>query len=382
MANAIDYLDWRGDVPLSLDGFNEVDGLIICKLTSLDFTGIVPEDGELGFADALGEYFKRHGEEDGRLGVLLPAGTVTMAKKLLASRRFAGLVISNYINRVDGANAEQFCALTARLPDGTRYAAFRGTDDTIAAWREDFNMSAQDAVPAQLDAAAYLTRLGWEYDGAVRVGGHSKGGNLAVYAAMSAPEELQERISDVYNYDGPGFRFSVAAEAGFMRVRDKIRMFVPQHSMVGVLLANDCPYSIVESSASGVSAHNGFTWQVYGRRFVRRDRFSARSRVYAEAISSWADRMDLQRRQELINAVFDALEGTGARTLTDLTEQRVRKALSAARDLLGDEAERAVFTESMELLARSYLSSARRELPAIGRFRRKKEKGRPGPEKQ
>ena len=273
MANAIDYLDWRGDVPLSLDGFNEVDGLIICKLTSLDFTGIVPEDGELGFADALGEYFKRHGEEDRRLGVLLPAGTVTMAKKLLASRRFAGLVISNYINRVDGANAEQFCALTARLPDGTRYAAFRGTDDTIAAWREDFNMSAQDAVPAQLDAAAYLTRLGWEYDGAVRVGGHSKGGNLAVYAAMSAPEELQERISDVYNYDGPGFRFSVAAEAGFMRVRDKIRMFVPQHSMVGVLLANDCPYSIVESSASGVSAHNGFTWQVYGRRFVRRDRF-------------------------------------------------------------------------------------------------------------
>ncbi len=372
MANAIDYLDWRGDVPLSLDGFNEVDGLIICKLTSLDFTGIIPPGGEMGFADALGEYFKHYGEEDRRLGVLLPAGTVTMAKKLLASRRFAGLRISGYVNRVDDDAAEQFCALTAQLPDGTRYIAFRGTDDTLAAWREDFNMSALDAVPAQLDAAAYLFRAGWEFDGQLRVGGHSKGGNLAVFAAMNVPEELQARISEVYNFDGPGFKRSVAGEPGFIRIKDRIRMLVPQHSMVGVLLNVDSPYEIVESCETGTAAHNGFTWQVLGRRFVRRHAFALRSRVYAEAIRGWAEKLDLQQRQELINAVFDALESTGARTLTDLNERRVRSALTAARDLLGDEAERAVFTEGMQLLARSYVESARRELPVIGRFRRKR----------
>ena len=376
MANAIDYLDWRGDVPLSLDGFNEVDGLIVSKLTSLDFTDIVPADGGMPLADALAAYFERRGDKDVRLGVLLPAGTVTMAKKMLEAKRFEGMVIYDYINHIDDSNAEQFCALTASLPDGTRFVAFRGTDDTITAWREDFNMSAHDAVPAQMDAAAYLTRAGWRFDGRLRVGGHSKGGNLSVFAAMNAPEELQESLIDVFNFDGPGFRESVRALPGYQRIRGKIRMVVPQYAMVGVLLTNDADYEIIESSETGTSAHNGFTWQVLGTRFVRRDKFSLRTRVYTEAIRAWADKLDLQQRQDLINAVFDALESTGARTLTDLTEQRVRKALTAAQDLLSDEDERALFTESMELLARSYISSARKNLPIISRFQRRR--GRDG----
>lgn len=372
MANAIDYLDWRGDVPMSVSPFNEVDGLIVAKLTSLDFTGIVPEDGEMPLRDAVEAYFERYGDRDVRLGVLLAAGTVTMAKKMLASRRFEGVVLYDYVNHIDDVGAEQFCALTASIPDGTHFVAFRGTDDTIAAWREDFNMSARDAVPAQVDAAAYLQRAGWRFDGTLRVGGHSKGGNLSVYAAIKAPAELAARIADVYNYDGPGFRESVRSEAGFERIRGKVRMFLPQYSIVGVLLHNDFSYDIVESCETGTSAHNGFTWQVLGTRFVRCGRFSLRTRVYRDAIRGWADKLDLQQRQDLINAVFDALESTGARTLTDLTEQRVRNAIAAARDLLSDGNDRAVFTDSMEKLARSYISSARKTLPIVNRFRRKK----------
>ena len=371
MANAIDYLDWRGDVPLDFDGFNEVDGYIVCKLTSLDFTGIVPQEGSMPLRDALEAYFERYGDEDRRLGVLLAPGTVTMAKKMAASRRFGEVVIYDYINHVDDQNAEQFCALTASLSDGTHYVAFRGTDDTIAAWREDFNMSACDAVPAQLDAAEYLRRAAWRYDGRLRTGGHSKGGNLAVFAAMNAPMELQERILDIYNFDGPGFRYTVKDDPGYRRIRGKIRMVIPQHALVGVLLTNDSDYEIVESCKTGTAAHNGFTWQVLGRQFVRCGEFSLRTRVYTEAIRSWAGKLDLQQRQDLINAVFDALESTGARTLTDLTERKIRKALTAARDLLSDETERALFTESLEQLARSYISSARSEMPVINRFRRR-----------
>ena len=372
MANAIDYLDWRGDVPLSASPFNEVDGLIIAKLTSLDFTDIVPGEGSMDLADAAACYFERYGDDDVRLGALLPPGTVTMAKKLLKSPRFAGISVSDYVNYVDGENAEQFCALTAGLPDGTHFVAFRGTDDTIAAWREDFNMSVHDAVPAQLHAVEYLHRAGWRFDGNFRIGGHSKGGNLSVCAAMAVPEELQERVLDIYDYDGPGFRESVRDYPGYQRVSGKIHKLVPQHAMVGLLLVNDTPYEIVESCETGMSAHNGFTWQVLGTKFVRRDRFSLRTRVYREAIRSWAENLDLQQRQELIDAVFDALESTGARTLTDLTEQRVRKAVMAARDLLSDEDERAVFTESMELLAKAYISGARRTLPIISRFQKQK----------
>ena len=372
MANAIDYLDWRGDVPMSISPFNEVDGLIAAKLTSLDFTGIVPAEGGAALRDAVDAYFERYGDKDVRLGVLLPPGTVTMVKKMLASKRFAGVMLYDYVNHIDDVGAEQFCALTVSMPDGSHFVAFRGTDDTIAAWREDFNMSAHDAVPAQVDAASYLKRAGWRFDGVLRVGGHSKGGNLSVYAAMSASAELQERIADVFNYDGPGFRESVRGEPGYERIRPKIRSFLPQHSMVGVLLVNDSPYEIVESSETGAPAHNGFTWQVLGTKFLRCDKFSLRTRVYREAMRSWAAKLDLQQRQDLINAVFDALESTGARTLTDLSEQRIRKAATAARDLLSDEDERAVFTESMELLARAYISSARSALPIVNRFGRKK----------
>ncbi len=371
MANAIDYLDWRGDVPMDVSPFNEVDALIICKLPSLDFTGIVPDgSGEVPLAEAASAYFERYGEEDRRLGVLLPPGTVTMAKKMLASRRFASLRLGGYVNRVNDLAAEQFCALTAALPDGTRFVAFRGTDDTLAAWREDFNLSLQDAVPAQRDAAAYLVRAGWLHDGALRVGGHSKGGNLSVFAAMSAPEELQGRLLDVYNFDGPGFRESPDGLPGYRRIAGRLRTYMPQHSLVGVLLHNSAEYSVVESCETGAAAHNGFTWQVLGTRFVRAPGFSLRSRVYREAMRQWSEELDLQQRQELINAVFDALESTGARTLTDLTGQRVRNALYAARDLLGDEAERAVFADSMESLARAYISSAKDALPTLRRFRR------------
>lgn len=372
MANAIDYLDWRGDIPFSVSPFNEVDALIVCKLTSLNFTGIIPDGGSMALPDAAAAYFEKYGDKDVRLGVLLAPGTVTMVKKMLSSLRFDGLTIYDYVNHIDHERGEQFCALTASLPDGTYYVAFRGTDDTITAWKEDFNMSAHDAVPAQLDAVSYLTRAGWRFDGQIRVGGHSKGGNLSVFAAMNAPSELQARILDVYNFDGPGFRDTVRNDDGYRRIREKIRMFVPQYALVGVLLVNDSEYEIVESCETGTSAHNGFTWQVLGTRFVRCQQFALRTRVYRDAIREWAGKLDLQQRQDLINALFDALESTGAKTLTDLTEQRVRKAMAAARDLLSDEEERALFTESMELLARAYIASARKSLPVIRRFQRKK----------
>lgn len=189
---------------------------------------------------------------------------------------------------------------------------------------------------------------------------------------MCSGPELSERLLDVYNFDGPGFRYTVKDDPGYQRIRDKIRMVIPQYAMVGVLLTNDSDYEIVESNETGTAAHNGFTWQVKGTKFVRCSKFALRTRVYTQAMNSWAEKLDLQQRQDLINAVFDALESTGAKTLTDLTDGKIRKAITAARDLLSDETERALFTESMEQLARSYISSARSELPIISRFRRNK----------
>ena len=180
MPNALDYIDWRGDIPFSVSPFNEVDNLLICKLVSLDLTDIVPSEGERSIQEAAQGYFDKFGEEDVRRGVLLAPGAVTMLKKMLLAPRFQGLRLRDFVYHVDRKAEKQFSAMTIVLPDGTRYIAFRGTDDNLVAWKEDFNMGSLDAVPAQTDAARYLMRAAWRFDGNMRVGGHSKGGNLAV----------------------------------------------------------------------------------------------------------------------------------------------------------------------------------------------------------
>lgn len=363
MANAIDYIDWRGDIPFSVSPFNEVDNLLLCRLTSLDFTGIVPQEGELSLAEAARLYFERNGDVDVRLGVLLAPGSVTMVKKMLESERFASLVLADYENRVDAGRDIQFSALTVFVPDGTAFVAFRGTDDTLVAWKEDLYMGSMRTVPAQREAAAYLNRAAWRTGRSLRVGGHSKGGNLAVYSAMNAPPEVQRRILAVYNNDGPGFRDGVEGHGGFLRVRDRIHTVLPQYSLVGVLLRTDDDFDIVESCETGVAAHNGFTWQVRGTKFVRCSDFPFRTRVFSETMREWTEDLSYEDRRELTDVFFDALSATGAATLTDLTEQKLRKAVTIARGLLGNSGRRALLMDSFELLLREYLHSARKELP-------------------
>lgn len=371
MADMNDYLDWRGDVPFSVSPFNEVDNALLCKLTVCDFTGIVPEDGIIPIADAAREYFERNGEEEVKLGAFYSAGTTPLLAKLAESPRFRDALLCDYVLKIDPEREEQFSALTILLPGESRFVAFRGTDDTLVAWKEDLNMSYLDAVPAQKDAAEYLARAG-RRSGTMRVGGHSKGGNLAVYSAMHAPEDVQERIVEVFNNDGPGFLNSAEGSEGYERISSRVRTLVPQHSMVGVLLNNCDDFEIVESCETGVSAHNSFTWQVRGTKFVRCEDFSVRSRIFRDAVRGWSDSLTMEQRRELTDAIFDALYATGAETLTDLSEQRLRKAAISAQELLSDPEERRLFAESVELLIKMTLSSTKAALPTPKRFKVRK----------
>ena len=352
MANATDYIDWRGDLGFDVSPFNEVDNLLLCKLTSLDFTGIVPAEGTMSLAEAAKRYFALYGEEDRRLGVLLAPGSVTMVKHMLRSARFSRLVLADYENRVDERRELQFCAVTVLSPDGTAFVAFRGTDDTLVAWKEDLYMGSMRTVPAQEEALAYLCRAAWRYERPLRVGGHSKGGNLAVYAAMNAPQEVQRRLLGVYNNDGPGFRDGVAGHEGFRRIKGRIRTILPQYSLVGVLLKTDDDFEIVESCETGIAAHNGFTWQVKGTRFVRCADFPFRTRVFSDAMRGWTEDLSYEERRALTDVFFDALESTGAHTLTDLTEQKLSKAAAVTRELLGREQNRELLADKFELLLR------------------------------
>ena len=362
MANIMDYLDWRGDLGFAQSPFNEVDNLILCKLCNVDLTGIVPEsERTITVFEAADRYFATHSGKE-RLGVFIPTEVLPMFRKLGETVRFGTLLLSDYINRIDIAREEQFSALTIGLSDGTKFITFRGTDDTIVAWKENLNMTF-DAVPAQSDALTYLLSCARRSDWPIRVGGHSKGGNLAVYAAMHNPPEVQERIINVYNNDGPGFRESVLDTPEYRRIRKKVVTLVPQYSLVGMLLSHEEEYEIIESGEAGIAAHNGFTWKVKGTRFVRCADFSLRSRLLDKTFQAWEKGLDLKQRRQFADTLYAVLTSTGAATLTDLNEHKLRQAIEIANGLHQDREQRELLVVTLELLIKEYINSARAVLP-------------------
>ena len=156
MASILDYLDWRGDITFAERPFNEVDNLLLAELSYLDFGGIVPADfaAAVPLSDAVAAFTKRTPHAD--MGVLVPDKIPGLAQKMAASARFRDVLLSGYVCKLDEQTETQFAALCAALPDGTVYAAFRGTDDTIVGWKEDFNMGFLPIVPSQREAADYL----------------------------------------------------------------------------------------------------------------------------------------------------------------------------------------------------------------------------------
>jgi len=366
MANLMDYLDWRGDVALDYDGFNEVDGLLFAELSFIDFTDIVPDvgGGSVPLREAAQRYFDRAGGEETDLGVLVPDRIPEMMRRMALSRRFSGVRLSCCEATLDEEREQQFAALTAELGDGTVYCAFRGTDDTLVGWKEDFNMGFLETIPSQASALDYLTRVARQYPAAqLRIGGHSKGGNLAVYAAVFVPEEVQRRIVQVYNNDGPGFNRDLTALPEHARIAGRILSVMPQSSIVGMMLAHERNAEVVHSTASGIAQHNGFTWEVRGTRFVHLDGFSAEGKRTEETLESFAAELSPEQRQTFVNALFEVLSGTGARTLSDLNEEKIRSAAGMLKTYQNlDEETRSALSGAMKLLfrinARNVLSDA------------------------
>jgi hypothetical protein len=367
MANIMDYLDWRGDLTFFRSPFNEVDSMILCMLCCVDFTGYVPAPGENRgevLKEVAARYFEVHDVSE-TLGVLTPAEVLPMFHKMAGTARFGGLLLSAAVNTVDEEREEQFSALCVTLPDGTKNVIFRGTDDTIVAWKENFNMSVFDTVPAQSDALSYLLAVARGGQAPLRVCGHSKGGNLAVFAAMHCPPDIQARILNIYNSDGPGFRQPVLDDPGYQNIRQKITTLVPQSSTVGMLLSHSEEYEVVRSTKlSGPFQHNGFTWEVLGTSFIRRPDLSFRGRLFDQTFKVWLEGLSLEQRRECVDALFDILTSTGARTLRDLNENRLRKALDLARNSRRLEPEgQHILSEALSLLLRQYLRNMTASLP-------------------
>lgn len=317
-----DYLDWRGDLTLACDPFNEVDSVILSMVCFIDFADIVPAPGQPGtvtLREAM-ERFDRMPEKNRRFGVIIPNDTLDLAHAAAESARFGDAELFAFQNTVDEDREMQFAAVTFRLSDGTLFAAFRGTDDTIVGWKEDFNMTFMSHVPAQDEAARYLDRVALQYPGGIRTGGHSKGGNLAIWSVVHAGVNVKTRVIRAYSNDGPGFSKELLESPEYRLMRDRCITFVPQSSLVGMLMEHDENYQIIRSAQTGLLQHDPFSWDVERNHYAYLTERSAFGEHSDAAMRLWIDSMTPGEKQTLVRDLFTVLESTGAKTLTELTE--------------------------------------------------------------
>ena len=350
MPNVFDYLEWRGDLTFEEIPVNEVDNLIFCLLSYVDLDGIVPAEpqkGRVTIRRAAAEYFFTHEDiQDRPLGLIVPADILTLFRRMAHARRFRDLELTGYTNTVCEVREMQFSALTIRLPGEQMFVAFRGTDDTIVGWREDFNLSHMEEVPSQRMAADYLNRLDLTPDTTLWVGGHSKGGNLAVWGAVHASEPVRRRIAQVYSNDGPGFSEGTVTSEAYRSLSDRIRIILPEDSLVGLLLEHDEGYTVIKSNRKGVYQHDGLSWEVLGASFLRADRLSSKGIQHDTVVRDRINAMTRAERKNLTRLMFTLLESTGAKTLTELHQGGAKTVITmvkAFRDLSEEEQETASY---------------------------------------
>lgn len=359
MANILDYLDWRGDLTLEQAPFNEVDNLILAELSFVDFGGIVPGPGEGKSVElrwAAEQYFERLSKDKNQnLGVLVPAVIPEMLRKLAASTRFGSMQLNAFVDLLDVEKAEQFAALAIECGDGTVYFSFRGTDDTLTGWKEDFYLACMPQIPAQKEAVDYTTAVVRQFPRRkLRLGGHSKGGNLAVYAAVFCPTAVQKKILSVWSNDGPGFHSSLLEEPRYQRIADRITTIVPKSSVVGMLLAHDEEYVVVDSDQQGLMQHDGFSWQVLGTHFVHLRNVDRQGYIHDQVMREWVQNMSQEQRERFTEGLFSVLEASGAKTLSDLKEEGLKAAGAMVRAMKAmDKDTREALGYAVKLLFRS-----------------------------
>lgn len=365
MTDLFDYMTWRGDLTLERAPFNEIDGMILARFAYTPFEY---------FAEPLPERFVSIRELAGpaladealraqerwrlRDGELLPA--------LADTRRFGDLELGFFSCKLDEVIQTQFAAITVRLSEDLTAVVFRGTDNTVVGWKEDLDMSYRCPVPGQKMAAEYVRRIAEKVDGRLILCGHSKGGNLAVYAGAFCGEDVQGRVEAVYNYDGPGFYGDVLETEGYRAIQDRIHTFVPQFSVVGMLLGHPEGHTVVHSAGSGLGQHDVYSWEVLGPAFVCLETVTGGSQFLAGTIREWTEDMTPEQFEQFVQVIYTVLTDTSFRTMHEMKENWFDTARSFVRSVAGmDETARDAAMEALKTLARSAGREAKEALTGV-----------------
>lgn len=334
MANIIDYIAWRGDLSFEAAPFNEVDNLILSELSYFNFSNIVPEKLHKGIPlyQVAEVYFREERDKMKNTGDLILKDFATLLKDMAACNRYKYLKLKMYTAKTDEKEEMQFAALTIDLGNHELYIAFRGTDDTLLGWKEDFKMSVLDTVPAQHMALDYFNKVAHRHIAyKLYIGGHSKGGNLAVYSAVHTTERLKKRITQIFNNDGPGFKETLIGSKLYQAVASKIVTLVPQSSVIGMLLEHEENYTVVQSNQKGLLQHDGFSWEVLGNQFVHLKQINPETQLLDKTMKSLLNELSDEQKEQFTNVLFEILSSNEAKTITDLKEDSWKSVISMVK---------------------------------------------------
>ena len=376
--NVISYLEWRGDISLAKLPLCEADYAVIGCCSYFPYDGIVPEgfDNEpvsvwnainrvRELEDVGGDGRCFHYKEDDE-----------MTQRLLTSPRFTSLGLLGFRNIIDEEKQEQFSAITFVLPNRQNVVVFRGTDRTLTGWKEDFNMFYLENVPSQDEALRYLEEAAGYLDGSIYVCGHSKGGNLSMYAAAYCSPEVKNRIKAVVSLDGPGFSKERVESEEFQSIKDILYSFVPQQSIVGMLLEHPEKHSVVHSSKAAFWQHSLYSWEVRRGDFIRETDIKKLSRNMDSTLKNFFITIDVDKREKLVEGFWKVVEGSGADNTEDLFTFKSTINMMKSMGKIDDET-RLIMSEATKLFMKAFkkMQSDNREVRRENRRKKKLESG-------
>jgi hypothetical protein len=358
MGNLFDYLTWRGDLSFSQSPFNPVDNIIFCQLSYFPFGGIVPDfEAANGISiRSAAEIIKKKlsGKNSALKKAVLFKDDPALISALASTRRFGDCVLKGYVNHVDRELEKQFCALTIEPDTDKSTIAYCGTGASFVGWKEDFRMTFRDTVPAQIEAVEYLENASKTIKGDFRLCGHSKGGNLAVYAAAFCDKKIRRRITDIYSNDAPGFHKPVITSEGFKAVQQIIHSYIPQSSIVGMLFEHGTGSTVIKSSQSGLMQHDLYSWEITHNDMIHVDKITKESLFIDKTLRDWTASLDQAQHDQFIDGLFDILNASKAESFTEMTDDWFNTTIRILQSLGNlDESTKKVIDRTLKALFRT-----------------------------
>ncbi len=319
MPNLINYLEKVKELTFDQEPLNILDKVCINEI------GYLTYEKWLSASD-LQKTINLHDYADGKdlnpdYSFMVTKERVELAEAMVRSRRFAGLSLSSYRSVLDKEVEKQFAAMIFSLPElDYQHIVFRGTDDSVIGWKEDFQLTYSREIPAHRSAIAFLSEHLPNLSGHITVSGHSKGGNLALYSAVQSSTALREQIAELLLLDSPGLMKPLLEKPSYQELKARMTVIRPQDSVVGVMLYWDRPAQLVAAEGIGFAQHNALTWEVdlETRDFIYVDQPTDLSQRLEGTFQEWIETLPNQELKQVCDLFFDTILDSGIESLDDI----------------------------------------------------------------